>query len=242
MKTSRSCTRQDAVNRCSNRRLQRPMFSSVTAKKEPRMITTFLLIRHGQCDSLGKTLNGRSSGIHLNEGGLSQAKTLSEELAEFPIRAIYSSPLERAKETLDPLSQKIDIPIQISPAFHEVDFGDWTGLNFSDLCHLPQWTEFNTFRSGTRVPNGELITEVQSRAVSEIETLYHKHWGKTVAIVSHADVIKTILCYYLGLPLDLMTRIEISPASLSIIELHEYGAKVTKLNSTPLQTASRKSA
>jgi probable phosphoglycerate mutase len=197
---------------------------------EPKMNTTFLLVRHGSCDSIGKKLNGRTPDVKLDQEGQVQAKQLAEKLSRLPIRAIYSSPMDRARETASPLSWKMDLPIRISPAFDEIDFGDWTGLSFQDLCQIPEWNHFNTFRSGTRIPGGEMISEVQARATQGLETLYQEHWGQTVAIFSHADVIRNVVAYYLGMPIDFFMRLEISPASVTTLVLSEYGPKLLGLN------------
>jgi probable phosphoglycerate mutase len=194
------------------------------------MTTTFLLICHALSDSTEKCLLGRQPDIHLSPEGKIQARDLSEKIASQPIRAIYSSPLERARETADFLSRKIDLPTYVSQAFNEIDFGDWTGLTFRDLSQIPEWNQFSTFRSGTRIPNGELMMEVQMRAIAELENLYHKHWGQVVAIFTHSDVIKSVVSHALGSPIDYSTRFDINPASVTTLQNSEYGPKVLRMN------------
>jgi broad specificity phosphatase PhoE len=193
-------------------------------------VTTFFLIRHGANDMVGKAIAGRMSGIHLNSDGQKQAECLVEKLSPEPIQAIFSSPLERAIETAEPLAKKLGVKIQISNAFNEINFGDWTGLSFKQLALVPKWKEWNSFRSTTRIPSGELIVEVQSRMVKQIELLCREFPNGSFAIFSHGDPIKSALFYFLGLSLDSFQRIEISPASMSELVISDSGAQILRIN------------
>lgn len=106
------------------------------------------------------------------------------------------------------------------------------GQKIEDLRSDETWRRFNAFRSGTRVPNGELMLETQARIVGFMHGLREEHPNDYVAIVSHADVIKSAVAYCLGVPLDLFSRIEISPASVSVIAIADYGPWVLCLNHT----------
>lgn len=195
-------------------------------------MTKFLLIRHATNNTVGKVLAGRTQGIHLNEEGQQQARNLVQQLAHVPIEAIYSSPLERAVETALPLAQAIKLETIVNDDFLEINFGEWNGRSFEDLNKDPQFQLFNSFRSCTRIPGGELMLEAQARIVNGIATLRKKHPTETVAIFSHADLIKAAIAYYAGIHLDMFQRIEISPASVSIISIDDYTAKIHLLNHT----------
>src|SRR5512139_2621135 len=86
----------------------------------------FLLIRHGENDFV-KTgrLAGRIPGVHLNEAGRRQADRLAEKLAGSAIQAVYSSPLERALETAEPIASVLDREVIVRPDLIEMDFGEW---------------------------------------------------------------------------------------------------------------------
>lgn len=196
------------------------------------METTFLLVRHGATSHLGHIISGRSPGVHLNEEGRQQAETLADRLRHIPIEAIYCSPLERAMETAQPLAAALRLQVQLNGMFTEIDFGEWTSLQLDQLKAVPLWHHFNSFRSGTRAPGGELISEVQGRAVAEFDRLRHVHAGHTIAIFSHADVIKYALAYYAGMPLDLASRFEIYPASVSVLAIGEFSPRLISLNDT----------
>ena len=165
---------------------------------------------------------------------MAEAERLPQRLASLHVNAIYSSPLERAREMALPLAKKLGLEVHISDALLEVDFGEWTGLSFSELSEKPEWRRFNRFRSSTAPPGGELMASVQARAVREIERLRSKHPSQTLALFSHGDVIKLLLAHYLGIPHDLFHRLLIDPASISILAVDERWAQVRCINLTEL--------
>ncbi len=197
-------------------------------------VTTFLLIRHALCDPIGRSIAGRRPGVHLNDTGKRQADRLADRLEGVAFAGLYSSPLERALETIQPLARKHTLEIHIAEGFSEIDFGDWTGSTLAELEHLPDWRRFNSFRSGSRIPGGENLAEVLVRALEELERLCARHpsSGETVAVVSHGDVLRVVLAHALGVSLDLMQRLELSPASISILQVEYHGPRVLLLNST----------
>jgi probable phosphomutase (TIGR03848 family) len=195
-------------------------------------MTTLLLIRHALCDPVGRSIAGRAPGVSLNERGLQQAETLAERLAELPISAMYSSPLERAVQTARPIAERRGLRVEQREGLNEIDFGDWTGKQLGELQLISQWQNFNTYRSGTRIPGGETMQDVLSRTLNELQDIVKLHSGSMVAVVSHGDVLRSIICHFLGISLDLMLRLEIEPASVSIVDLQPYGPRVLLVNGT----------
>jgi broad specificity phosphatase PhoE len=195
-------------------------------------MTTIFLIRHAEFDLLGKTLCGRTGGISLNETGRQQARRLAMRLSRFPLDAIVCSPLDRACETAQPLAAITGLEVRKSPNLNEIAFGNWTGLSFDELKGLPDWNDFNSCRSCNRAPGGESLIEVQSRAVGEINKIAAGFPEGNIAVISHGDVIRTAIAYYLGAPLDFLSRFEISPASVSILNIHSRGPLLLALNVT----------
>ncbi|WP_242916200.1 histidine phosphatase family protein [Pontibacter liquoris] len=195
-------------------------------------MTRFLLIRHATNDTVGKRLTGRMAGISLNEEGKTQARKLAERLAGVPLAAVYSSPLERAQETAAPLAASHHLEHTVCEDFIEINFGDWTNVTFEELSGQPAFQRFNTFRSSSRIPGGELMPEAQARMIGGLEKLRAQHSQQTVAVVSHADLIKSAVAYYAGIHLDLFQRIEISPASVSVIEIYDETARILLVNDT----------
>jgi probable phosphomutase (TIGR03848 family) len=196
-------------------------------------MTQLLLIRHATNDSLkSDTLAGWTPGVHLNDEGRAQAQALAARLEGVPIAAIYSSPLERAVQTAEPLAQARGLQIHVRDGLGELHVGDWSGGNYKELAKTETWQLFQVRPSGTRLPNGETGQEMQARAVAELDAICAAHPADTVAVISHADVIKAILCYYVGAHLDQFQRIAVSPASISVVWVGKFGARVFRLNDT----------
>ena len=193
-------------------------------------MTTFALIRHGTHSLVGHTLVGRAPGVRLSPEGVHEAERLAGRLEDGPFRALYSSPLERARETAAAVAVRLQLEVKTADELNEIDFGDWTNRTLAELHDLEEWRRFNVFRSSSRIPNGEAMTDVQRRMLRLIERLCAVHPDQTVALVSHGDVIKATLAHYLGVPLDLLQRIEISPASVSIVRIERYGPAVLVIN------------
>jgi broad specificity phosphatase PhoE len=192
----------------------------------------FLLIRHASHDLLGRALAGRMPGVHLNQQGRREAELLATRLSRELLAAVYSGPLERARETAAPAAEMLGLELRIAPELDELDLGDWTGLSFQELEAAPGWREFNTFRSGTRPPNGERMLDAQARITGLMERLASQSPDAAIALVSHCDVLRAAIVRYLGMPLDHFLRIEISPASVTTVELHPWGPQVLCLNDT----------
>ena len=192
----------------------------------------FLLIRHATTDTVGTRLAGRMVGVPLNEEGRTQAQKLAERLAGLPIAAIYTSPLERAVGTAEPMAQLLNLQTVTYEDFSEIEFGEWTNSTLEELQKHPQFQPFNSLRSCTRIPGGELMLEAQTRMITGLQKLYMQHKNETVAVISHADLIKAAVAYYAGIHLDLFQRIEISQASVSIIEIGDETARILLVNHT----------
>ncbi|WP_347156518.1 histidine phosphatase family protein [Pontibacter chitinilyticus] len=195
-------------------------------------MTKFLLIRHATTAAVGNRLTGRTAGVGLNEEGQAQARKLAERLAGASITALYSSPMERAQETAASIARALNLETHTCEDFQELDFGHWTDRTFQDIAKDPQFQRFNSFRSSTRIPGGELMLEAQTRMITGMAKLCTQHPQGTIIIVSHSDMIKAAVAYYAGIHLDMFQRLEISPASISIIEVYEETARVLQVNDT----------
>jgi probable phosphoglycerate mutase len=195
-------------------------------------MTTLILIRHGHTDWADKKLAGWLPDVHLNEAGKKQAEELPQRLAALEIAAIYSSPLERTIETAQPLAKARGLRIHRATDLGEVKFGDWQGQTLKVLSNKKEWRIVQVAPSTFQFPNGESFRETQSRAVGAIEKIRAGHAKDTVVAFSHGDVIKLIVAYYSGIALDNFQRLAVSPASISVIELGPFGARLGRLNDT----------
>ncbi|MFH5923586.1 histidine phosphatase family protein [Roseomonas xinghualingensis] len=194
------------------------------------MATTFFLVRHAAHDRVGSVLCGRMPAVNLGELGRRQADALADRLGGERISAIYTSPLERARETAAPIAQRIGLHPQASDPITEIDFGRWTGRSFDSLGSDPDWTRWNESRSTARPPGGESMGEVQSRVTGELSRLQQDHPEGRIVLVSHCDVIKAALASHLRLSLNDLGRFEIAPASVSILVAWGSEGKVLGMN------------
>lgn len=193
-------------------------------------MTLILLIRHGENDVMHRRLAGRLPGVHLNENGRKQAQALARALEHAPIEAVYSSPLERALETAQPLAEARGLTVQIRPALSEVDYGDWQGRTYKQLRRAKLWKTVQDDPASVRFPNGETLVEVQQRVIVELEHLARLHTRPpqedqqqppeaVIAAVAHGDIIRLALAHYLNMTINDFHRLTIFPASLSLIRL-----------------------
>lgn len=195
--------------------------------------TLVLLVRHGQTPTTGTVLPGRAPGLHLSGHGREQAERVAERLSGLTVDALYSSPLERARETAEPTAVRTGLAVTSDDGLLECDFGGWTGAAIADLAALPEWQTVQHSPSEFRFPDGESFPEMQARIVAATEALRDAHPGGVVVCFSHADPIKAAVAHALGTPLDLFQRIFISPGSVSAISYVEgQDPAVLMVNST----------
>ena len=195
-------------------------------------MTVLLLIRHGHTDTAGKHLTGRAPGVHLNARGREEAARLVERLEGVPIAAVYSSPLERCRETAVPLAKARKLPLRPRQALIEVDYGDWTGRPISQARRTKLWRAVQHAPSSVRFPGGESLLEVQNRAVAEVRAVAAAHPRGTIAVVSHADVIRLLVAHFAGMHADQLQRLIVDPGSVSVVALGDQIPRVLKLNDT----------
>jgi probable phosphoglycerate mutase len=192
--------------------------------------TTLFLARHAVHGLVDQVLCGRTAGVHLGEAGRHQAAQLARRLGQARLAAVYSSPLERARETAAVVAASVRLDPVIEDALTEIDFGAWNGRRFDSLQDDPDWRRWNAERGTARPPGGESMSEVQARSMRWAENASDRHPDEAIAAVSHGDVIKAMVAAVLGLPLDHYARFEIGPASLTTIMLWRGGASLLRMN------------
>ncbi len=185
-------------------------------------MTTLLLIRHATTAATGQRLGGRTQAP-LDDKGREQAKATAERLAEVPLRAVYASPLARTMETAQIVAEKHRLPVLPDEGLLEVEYGRWTDRPLKPLYRHKLWPVIQARPSLVRFPDGETIREAQVRAVDALEALVARHRRTAIAAVTHADVIKAVVAFYLGEPLDLFQRLVVSPASVTVLSLAPGG-------------------
>jgi probable phosphomutase (TIGR03848 family) len=189
-----------------------------------------LLVRHGVTPMTGTRLTGRLPGIHLSEEGVRQAKDVAERLAHLPVKAVYSSPLERCQETAAPIAERHRVELRTVDDLAEVAYGQWQGRPYRQLYRLKAWSELQAHPADFRFPGGETIREAQTRGIRATEAIRARHpRTAAVVVVSHADMIRLIVAGYLGLGTDLYQRIVIGVASVSAIVLGERVPRLLRI-------------
>ena len=195
-------------------------------------MTTLLLVRHGQAETTGRLLSGWTPGVHLAESGRKQAEGLVERLRGVKVDAMYASPLERCRETAAPLERDRRLRATVRKDLGEIGFGSWTGQSLARLSRNRLWSRVQFLPSRMRFPDGESFAEAQARGVAALEEIAAAHPKGTVAVFSHADLIRLLLAHYLGMHLDLFQRIMVDTASVSVVHLGEGKPMILKMNDT----------
>jgi probable phosphomutase (TIGR03848 family) len=190
-------------------------------------MTTLVLVRHATTAATGKKLGGRTHAA-LDDGGRAQARAAAERLAALPVRAVYASPLPRTLETAEALAQPHRLDVHEVDGLVEVEYGRWTDRPLGPLRNTKLWPVIQARPSLVRFPEGETIRGMQQRAADALEELVQRHRRDVIVAVSHADVIKAAVAFYLGLPLDLFQRLAVAPASATVLQLAP-GAQPTLL-------------
>jgi probable phosphoglycerate mutase len=194
--------------------------------------TTIFLVRHASHDRVGTVLCGRQAGVSLGAAGAEEARRVAGRLEGEDLAAVYTSPLERSRETAEPIAAAAGVPAQTADDLHEFDYGTWCGLSFDQLSADPSWQAWNADRPHRRPPAGETLIELQHRMVRWLEFARDRHPGERVAAVSHGEPIKAALLWVLGAPFDALGRFAVDPASVSVVVAGDWGFKVQAINET----------
>jgi probable phosphomutase (TIGR03848 family) len=200
-------------------------------------MATVLLVRHGRTTAnAAGLLAGRAAGVGLDQIGRDQAALTGERLAAVPLVAVVASPLERCQQTAEYIIERqtgtphtsIDLDLT------ECDYGQWQGRTLSELATEDLWPVVQSQPSAVTFPGGESMAAMQARSVAAIRrhdaAVEAEHGPEAVWVaVSHGDIIKSILADALGMHLDLFQRINVGPASVSIVR---YGAGRPSVHAT----------
>lgn len=201
-------------------------------------VTTVILVRHGRTTAnVDGVLAGWSPGVHLDDTGTAQAGALAERLRAVPLTHVVASPLERTLQTARPIAKGRGLKISRDRRLGECDYGDWTGRKLQKLAKDPLWPRVQAHPSAMVFPGGESMLQAQTRSVlacREWAARSHDVAGDqaVVAIVSHGDIIKSILADALGMHLDAFQRIVVDPGSVSVIRYTALRPFVERTNDT----------
>jgi len=195
-------------------------------------VPTVLLVRHGRTTANASgVLAGWIAGVGLDDTGREQAQALAARVAaaNLPVSRIVSSPLQRCQETADLVAERAapGIPVGLDDRLGECRYGAWTGRKLSELAKEDLWRVVQDQPSGARFPDGEdypgeSMAGMQSRALEvvrqvDVEVRAASGADAIWVAVSHGDVIKAILADAAGAHLDQFQRIQVDPASVSVV-------------------------
>ncbi|MEU2826506.1 MULTISPECIES: histidine phosphatase family protein [unclassified Streptomyces] len=185
---------------------------------------TLILVRHGRSTAnTAGVLAGRTPGVLLDERGTEQAAALPARLAALGIAVAVSSPLERCRQTLQPLLEaRPELAVHTEERISECDYGDWSGRKLAELSDEPLMSVVQQHPSAAAFPGGESMRAMQARAVDAARdwndrvTAEHGE-DATYVMCSHGDIIKSLVADALGMHLDLFQRIHVDPCSVTAI-------------------------
>lgn len=193
-----------------------------------------ILVRHGQTEwNAGGRYQGQSN-VALSDTGRKQARFLAER---FPVRqldAIYTSDLDRAKETAECVGKRLGLTVCPEKAFRELSFGDWEGLTYQEISSRWPGEAEKLFTAPDElvIPHGETFQDLQKRALDKIYSLYEKHIDQTVAVFAHGAINKTILAGLMHIPLHYLWSLRQDNTAVNILRLDDGYVMVELINST----------
>ncbi|MFE9258690.1 histidine phosphatase family protein [Streptomyces sp. NPDC006879] len=202
-------------------------------------MATLILLRHGRSKAnTAGLLAGWTPGIALDERGAAQAAALPDRLAQLPLAAAVSSPLQRCQETLSPLlERRPGLPLHTDERIGECHYGDWSGRKLAELADEPLMDVVQQHPSAAAFPGGESMRAMQDRAVEAVRdwnariTAEHGE-DATYLMCSHGDIIKSLVADALGLHLDLFQRISVEPCSVTVIRYTRLRPFLVRLGDT----------
>jgi probable phosphomutase (TIGR03848 family) len=199
-------------------------------------VTVVFLVRHGRTSAnTAGVLAGWTPGVHLDDVGREQAAHVGQTLSGIRLKQIIASPLDRTVQTAEAIldAQRGRADIALDARLGECHYGTWSGKKISQLSKRPLWRTIQSNPSAVRFPGdqGESLVEMQSRAVSAIRE-WNDLLGRTAsyAVVSHGDVIKSIVADALGMHLDMFQRIVVDPGSISVVHYSDGMPLVERIN------------
>lgn len=203
-------------------------------------MTLVFLVRHAHSTANEENiLSGRLSGVHLSEKGKAQARALSTRLSDLPLKALRTSPLDRCIESISPWFKRTiqtdsnsKLVLKIDEDLVEADYGTWSGRKLRALSKDPLWKDIQKRPSRVTFPRGESISAMQLRGIRAVENSLKVRGKGHILLVSHGDVIKSILAHALAMNLDDFQRIVIDPASVSVLDFSNSTPRVLLLNDT----------
>ena len=197
-------------------------------------MTKIVFIRHGQTEW---NITGKYQGqtnVPLSAEGLGQARRLAENFPLEQLDAVHASDLDRAMVTARCVAERFGLEVHPESSFRELNFGKWEGLTYEEI--VSRWPDamenFLRHPDLLSIPGGESFDILQARAMERVSELIRRYEGKTIAVVAHGGVLRTILCHALHMPLSYLWSIRQFNTALSIVSYEKGWSTVELMNST----------
>ena len=195
---------------------------------------TVLLMRHGETawNRIGRVMG--HNPIELDEAGRAQVELAVPAAREIRPDLIISSPLPRARQSAEIIANGIGgITLTEDAELEEVHYGRWEGMVFEDLIDDPEYVRYREHPLTWPTPGGETIAQVQERGVRAVLRGIEANPEKRILFVSHGDIIRTVLCHFIGSQLEHFRRIRVDNATFSAIQIVGDFAEVKFMNLLP---------
>ena len=206
--------------------------------------TTLVLVRHGvTAYTVDKRFSGGLAGSNpgLSDEGRDQVRATADWLSPLAegIDVVVSSPVRRTQESAEIIGARLGKEVSIEDGLAEMEFGSWDGLTFAELRES-RADELDAWLGSLDQPagGGESFRAVETRVLASLERLLKEHPGRTVVVVSHVTPIKVLVARALGAPLEAVYRMELAPASVSVLSFFDDGnASMRMFNARPTEAA-----
>ncbi len=193
-----------------------------------------VLVRHGETDWNASGRYQGQSNVALSDRGKKQAECLAGHFPLESLDAIYTSDLDRARETAEQVASKFGLSVNREKAFRELSFGDWEGLTYGEISK--KWPKeakkLFTAPDELQIPRGETFRELQERALKKIRQLYEAHVDQTVGVFAHGAINKTILAGLMHIPLHYLWSLRQDNTAVNILRIDGEYVMVELINST----------
>ncbi len=184
---------------------------------------TLVLVRHGESTGNVSGIIQGWSDAALTESGLMQAEAvasrLAAQLARHSITAVYTSPLQRARETARLIADRAEVGLTELAGLRERNYGQAQGLTWAEAAARWPTGEAAHHRDwAAGVPGVEPLDQLRDRAVDVVEELLNRHRQEIAVCVSHGGTLVQVIAHFFGLPSGTWPRIRMSNASVTVIE------------------------
>jgi len=196
----------------------------------PATACRLLLVRHATAGGKGRLLGHRD--VALTARGRRELPALWMKCSRFPVRAVYSSDLRRARETAEFIARNFGLDVDVRPQLREMHFGQWEGLSWNQIARrFPRLASLWLERFPRQpIPGAEPLPEFRKRIAAELRQIVAANRGKCALVVTHAGVIRSMLRQALGFPARNLSRLAQDSCALNVIDFFGDGVIVRCIN------------